>query len=93
MTNHLGSTPEYGGSVRELPRTKTELAAQGLALQVSLAPRTGTGRRSTPIVTVTYVQPKADNIREAAEALSALLLEESEPPVTGRRRPRVSARR
>ena len=93
MTNRLGSIPEYGGSVRELSRTKTERAARGLLPQTSLVPRAGTGRRSTPIVPVNYVQPMAENILAAAEALSALLLEESESPVTGWRRPRVSARR
>jgi hypothetical protein len=35
----------------------------------------------------------AENILEAAEALSALLLELVEPPATGRRRPHVSAKR
>ena len=93
MTNRLGSTPEYGGSVRELPRKKAKSAAQSLPPRTSLAPRTGNGRRSAPALTVKYTPPMAENILEAAEALSALLLELLEPPAAGRRRPHVSAKR
>lgn len=91
MTQRLGSTPEYGGSVRELPRRKAERRSSPNSGPAALTPRTRTGRSSTPELTITYVQPMAENLLEAAEALSVLLLGTSEPVVGGRRRTYVRA--
>ncbi len=71
MTQRLGQTPEYGGSLRERPRRKAGPRAR--RAEAAPADRVSSGRRSTPEVSVTLVAPLIENLLDAAGALSELL--------------------
>ncbi len=86
MTHRLGSSPEYGGPVSRSPRERAGLRARSANPGALASTRAGNGRRSTPEVTVDYVAPTVENVLEAVEALSSLLLGQCEPPSGGRRR-------
>ena len=71
VTQRLGKTPEYGGSLRERPRRKAGTRAR--RAEAAPAVRAGSGRRSTPEVSVALVAPLIENLLDAAGALSELL--------------------
>ena len=91
MTNRLGSTPEYGGSARELPRREAE-SRSGTALRGRPSElRTGAGRRSAPVLsTTTFVEATTDDLVKAIRALSTLAGPVRHP---GRGRRRVDVQR
>ncbi len=89
MTNRLGSTPEYGGSARELPRREAEARSGPALIGCPLEPRTGGGRHSAPVLSITtYVEATTDDLVKAIRALSTLAVP-ARHPRHGRRRVEV----
>ena len=91
MTNRLGSIPEYGGSVGELPCREAE-SRPGTSLRGHPSElRTGAGRHSAPVLsTTTYVEATTDDLVKAIRALSTLA---GPPHHPGRGRRRVDVQR
>ena len=91
MTQRLGQSPEYGGSLRERPRRKAGRRTRRAEAEPGQAAPVGSVRRSTPEVSVTLVAPLVEDLLEAAVALSELLVGSEPPALSGDREGRCEA--